>query len=261
MPMQFASPDGDISLDGWTRDTGGTSNIFTKINTTTGDTTDYITTVNDNDEYVCTLSSVSNPVTNKNHSIVFVGRDLGIGSTLTISLMQGGATISTTTGYVLDGTPTQYTFDLPEADIAGITDYTNLRLKFRADINSGNAIRVYEAYLLVPGTPQNITMDPGLDFPALGNGFASINFTAYLTSVASTSEIGELLAGLQQFIVIDEDTEYTSAVGGITQANFIIYQQGFQDASWVPSPKIGKGYIPIREFELRANRGLSFRRR
>lgn len=141
----FARPSSDVTLQNWTDEAGGTSNIYRHINETVPDDTNYIKSslAPSSQVYVTKLSSVTDPLSSTGHKIHFRLEKNAAGGKqidLTLQLRQGytnegsqGTLIATVavTGLGSSWAQSDYTLSGSEAD--AITDYTNLYLRLVAN--------------------------------------------------------------------------------------------------------------------------------
>ncbi len=131
---QFVRPSGDGTLNGWTDDGGGTTNIYTTIDEVSPSDADYIEALNGTNATVdFTTTTVTDPVSSSGHILRFRIQGTGSGGPerCELQLWQGDASQIATTGvqasraawdtktYTLDGAT--------EAD--AITDYTTLKFR------------------------------------------------------------------------------------------------------------------------------------
>lgn len=135
---QFARPSSDITVTGWTTDTGGTTNLWAAIDEATPfSDADYVKspTPPGTNEYETKLSAVTDPNASTGHVMRWRRRKQPTGSAqinLTVRLLQGTTQITSQADNDL-GTSfadTSYTLSAAEAD--SITDYSDLRLEFVA---------------------------------------------------------------------------------------------------------------------------------
>lgn len=257
---QIALPNGTYQRSSWETGAGGTTNIHEKINTSSGDATDYITAYNDGSgSYICTLEDPTDPGTHTGHTVYFMAQRFAINTKITCKLRQGLAEIASTGELALTNDPAPYSLALSETQASSITDYDNLRIEFIVSGSNGSgSVAVYEAYLSLPGVLQSVTLASGVAEPALGSILTSANFIAYLSGLSGTEALGEPILALAAFLYQGR-TEFTGEVGAVfSSVNLLVNLESAQDASWVMQPKMANGLIPTREFTLRANRGMSF---
>lgn len=131
--VQFARPDSTISAGLW-EPIGGPSTLWECMNeVSANDSTDYIEALNgENTTCEIGLSSVTDPVSNVDHTLFFRLQGTGSGppERLSVQLFDGATLIAQLTNQTSRGVwaTKQYTLTAAEAD--NITDYTDLRLKF-----------------------------------------------------------------------------------------------------------------------------------
>lgn len=128
-------PGGDISTGSWRNETGGTT-LFSSIDETTADNTDYIRSGNNPTNDICEISLTSpvggiinGPIKyrygKKNNNTVVVN--------LRVRLMQGATEIAAWNHVNIPFTPVDATQFLTAPQFAAITDPSNLRLQFIAN--------------------------------------------------------------------------------------------------------------------------------
>jgi hypothetical protein len=127
-------PTSDVTVTGFTRSSdGNTTNIYTMIDEpTTASDADYITTADNppsGSVYECAFANVGTPSVDTGHVIKY--RMFGAGGQgCTVGLYQGTTLIKSWTHNPIDTTFTTYTQTLSEAEASGITDYSNLRIRW-----------------------------------------------------------------------------------------------------------------------------------
>ena len=142
---QFGRPDGDITNPA--NVTGGNADIAEVI----ADDADYIVCAdNVNTTFECSLSDVTDPLSDANHTVRWreTEADGGVvnasgGKTVTynVLLMQGASTIATCASAV-NFTETSWgagTYTLTALQADSITDYTDLRIRFVFNCSTGGA--------------------------------------------------------------------------------------------------------------------------
>jgi hypothetical protein len=134
---QFARPSADTVRTGWTDEAGGTTDIYTGIDETVAEDTEYIKTPTPpgTNEFETLLTSVTDPVSSSNHVMRWRRRKQPSGGAqinMTVRLLQGTTQITSQsdTNLPTSFTDTSYTLSGAEAD--AISDYANLRLEFVA---------------------------------------------------------------------------------------------------------------------------------
>ena len=126
--QQFARPNSDISIGGWTDDAGGTTNIYTVIDDNT--TTEYIEALNGtNTTGQFGTTNVDDPGVGTGHIIRFSMQGTGNGAPerCRVQLYQGGTQIADTGNFTNRGSWGTKSYTLSEAEANSITDYTDLR--------------------------------------------------------------------------------------------------------------------------------------
>ena len=137
---QFARPDTDTTVGNYTDEAAGTTTIYTHIDETTANDTDYIQSPASpsSEVYVARLSDVVDPVSASNHVMrARVSTDVASGGEsldFTLELRQGyvsegsqGTLIATATSSALSGTTwVDVSHTLSSTEANNITDYTDL---------------------------------------------------------------------------------------------------------------------------------------
>lgn len=158
MANQFGRPISDISTGAWT-----TTPLYAKIGETTYSDTDYVQSksfkdlnAGSTDVFEVKLTTLSTPNAGT-HTIRFrakytEGTDLGI----TCALVQGSTVIASYTPTLSSSFQT-LSFTLTSDEIANITDYTDLRLRFTATNSAKTAtaryVQVSWSEIEIPGAP------------------------------------------------------------------------------------------------------------
>ena len=136
----FIRPDGDQSIGQWTDELGGTTDIYQSIDEPAPAVdSDYIQSpfAPQTQSYICTLSDVLDPGLDTGHTLNYRYRKFPVTNQqvdLTVTFLQGVVEltswdhINVASGWI---TANQL---IPSGIIANITDYTDLRLEFEADI-------------------------------------------------------------------------------------------------------------------------------
>lgn len=140
---QFARPDQDTTIGNFTDQVGGTTNIFSSIDETSANDTDYIRSPASpsNQVYVCRLSDVADPVSSTGHTMrMRTSCDQDAQETLdfTQQLRQGytnegsqGTLIASQSRTGVNSTTwTTSAYTLSGAEADAITDYTALFFRF-----------------------------------------------------------------------------------------------------------------------------------
>ena len=133
---QEANPDSDVSLGNWTDEASGTTNIYGSIDETTASESDYVESGDTPSLDVAEfgLSNPSDPSTGEGHYVHFRYRKQG-GETidLRVRLLQGATEIAS---WTYTGISDQWIYKrelLTTTQANNISDYTNLRVEFRAN--------------------------------------------------------------------------------------------------------------------------------
>lgn len=139
------APDGDQSVGAWTTDAGGGANLYQRIDEASADDVDYIRSELDpaNSAYIATLPTPADPTGRRHYVDYRYRKDAAAGKTiaLTVDLMQSGTVLSTNIHTDIPDTVTAGSFTLTDAQVAAITDYPNLRLRFTANIGGAGGSR------------------------------------------------------------------------------------------------------------------------
>ena len=163
---QFERPDADISVNGWINQVSG-SVLWSAIDEVVADDTDFIQSPNDPVNVACEvrLSDVVDPVSSTGHILRFrIGKNTTSGKQidLNVALMQGGTTIASFNRVGIGTTNTVVTtLSAAQADL--ITDYTNLSVRFTANVSGNGATRsarVYWVEFEVPDVAGPVTLQP-----------------------------------------------------------------------------------------------------
>ena len=158
---QFARPDSDVALNGWTVSGGGS--LYLAIDETSPSDADFIDELsppgpNFTVAYQMTLSNVTDPVSNSNHIIRYRGRrdQADIPLMLQIELRQGTTLIAQFQDNNIANSFTTFTHTLSAGQADNITDYNNLRFYIYAadtDEDGGVDAEVSWAEFEVPNAP------------------------------------------------------------------------------------------------------------
>lgn len=140
---QYGRPSSDKLIGNFTDNANGVTNIYTAIDETSANDTDYIRSPQSpsNQVYVTKLSNLVDPVSSANHVVRWrAGKDVGNGSEvidMSLSLYQAynnesskGTEIFTQNNSNIADNWTDYTHNLSAGEADAITDYTNLYLRF-----------------------------------------------------------------------------------------------------------------------------------
>jgi hypothetical protein len=195
---QFARPISDVSLGGWTTNTGSAASLFAAIDEDSANDADFIrSSLTVNDAYIALLSSVAPAVIPRAHSVIIRGlKDASGGNQrgVDVALMQGASTVIGSTSFPnLPVTVTQQVIDVPRAWAAQITNYADLRIRVTATgsvaapagnrrraILTGATLRVPAASDLVDDllTRWGVTVDSsGVTVQVSKSGFVGIGDT------------------------------------------------------------------------------------
>lgn len=134
--IQYARPDGDISVGQWTDEGDGTTNIYQSIDEEVASDSDYIKSEEGPiaSVYECSIQDIDKPGVGTGHKVKYRYRKdvAGAQVNLKIYLMQGAVEIAswTETDIPLTFTDGEQTLTTEQAN--SITDYDDLRLKFEA---------------------------------------------------------------------------------------------------------------------------------
>jgi Putative Flp pilus-assembly TadE/G-like len=147
-PPQYASPDGDLTSDGAWLTEASSAGTYTSISELVGDTvadTTYLaspTEPTSPNHFEVSLASIVPPIPDSGIFVRFrygkpVGSDAAIN--LEVELLQGTTVIATQVQSDIPSIPVwqEGSFELTAADLAEITDWTDLRLNFKATSTSG----------------------------------------------------------------------------------------------------------------------------
>ena len=186
---QFGRPNSDITTTNWST-SSGSGTLASHIDETTFSDTDYILTTTDDASCEVALSSVTDPAVSTGHIVRWrwrVANAGGGGERGGAFLVQGATTKATlATSYNLNRTAydaMSYTLTGTEAD--SITDYSDLRLRFTAEIlGASEELRVSWAEMEVP--------DAGATFTQSVSGTLSFAGSA-------TKQTGKMPAGALSF--------------------------------------------------------------
>jgi len=131
---QFARPDSDVTVGGWTP-----TPLYEKIDEATPSDADYIESATNPTSDLCEvgLSNVEDPEVSTGHVVRYrYAKNASGGNVidLTVKLMQGAAEIASWTHNDISDTVTQAEQTLTGVQADAITDYTDLRLRFIANV-------------------------------------------------------------------------------------------------------------------------------
>lgn len=140
---QFQRPNADTLIGNYEDEGGGVSDIFQSINEESPSDVDYIISPQDPsaEVYVCGLTTAEDPLSNVNHTVRYrYSKNVAAGFTidLLVELREGyvdegtqGSKIADWTHSDIGATPVTAEQELSAGEAAGITDYTDLFLRFR----------------------------------------------------------------------------------------------------------------------------------
>lgn len=144
------TPDGDSANPGsWTDEGAGSTNIFQSIDESVagapGDA-DYVQSPVDpsNAEYEVSLSNISDPSTSSYHRVEYrYSKDAAAGKTieLTVELRQGATVKASKVHSDISELWAKGSFDLTKAEADSITDYNDLRIRFKANVGGAGGSR------------------------------------------------------------------------------------------------------------------------
>jgi len=128
----------DVSVGNWTKQDLGATNLYTVVDETIADDTDYIRVTNpNNDVYIGQWGPIGDPATGTGHiyryELVKIGADV---VDMTVSLYEGTTEIASWTHYGVTTMPTAYAQTLTSTQANSISDYSALRLRVWATINN-----------------------------------------------------------------------------------------------------------------------------
>lgn len=135
---EISRPTSDVSIGGWTTDTGATTNLFDAINETSPSDSDYIRsgTSPSADVVELALGSLNDPGVNTNFRVRYrYGKSEAAGEQidLTVALVQGTTVIASWAHTNVSDTLATVTQTLTEGEAAGVTNFADLRLRFTAE--------------------------------------------------------------------------------------------------------------------------------
>lgn len=140
---QFARPIQDVSRGSWTTHTGATANLWAAIDETDADEADYIaSSLTANDTYEARLSPVEAALIRRLHVLNYRTRkSAAAGNTrgVTVSLVQGTTVIANQSHPDLTIVWATLPLLLTRQQVAAITDYADLRVRFTATGTTGGS--------------------------------------------------------------------------------------------------------------------------
>lgn len=131
---QILTPDADLADGGWTTHLGGTV-LYAVIDEAVVDDADFIRSSDNPSSDVCEVA-LSNPTGNVGEEVIVEYRYGKVGSAqidLTVDLREGTTTIATWTHTNVSATLTTASQTLTAPQVASITDYNALSLRFSAN--------------------------------------------------------------------------------------------------------------------------------
>lgn len=134
---QESNPDSDVTKGNWTDELGGTTNIYTSIDETSASDSDYVESGDSPnlDVLEVGLGNPSDPSTGDGHYVHVRYRKQGTETIdLRVRLLQGATEIAS---WTYSGISTSFVYKrekLTTTQANNITDYSNLRFEFRADV-------------------------------------------------------------------------------------------------------------------------------
>ena len=137
---QILRPDSDITTGdlAWTPSTGTTR--YGVIDEASYSDTDYISTTAGNREQICGLSNPSETPGAGGGTLRWRGKAGSTGKTITPSILQGTTVIKAGSAQALTTSFAGYTLTLSEAEMASITNWTDLRVRV---VSGGGIMETY----------------------------------------------------------------------------------------------------------------------
>ena len=154
---QYARPDADVSNDGSWQNASAGSELYSSIDESSTDDTDYVTAQPSGgaETFVVTLSNVSDPSSAADHKVYYrASDDSGGDAELVITLKQGSTSIASSTNSSISASITAYNFTLSSTEANNISDYDDLKLSFAGDDpdSMGIALVITQAWFQCPDT-------------------------------------------------------------------------------------------------------------
>ena len=164
--VQILRPVSDINT-GWSKDPSGAAGRYACINDETYSILDQsaiYATANVYQE--CKLSAPAETPASGGGTLKWYGyREVIIGNLITPSVRCGSTVIKTGSAVgVSNNEYTLYSLSLSEAEMAGITDWSNVRIRFAVSSYSTKSIEICMAYLEVPDKKSSIGLEMGCSF-------------------------------------------------------------------------------------------------
>lgn len=161
---QILRPDSDITTgdSAWTPSTGTTR--YGVIDEASYSDTDYISTTSRNMEQICGLSNPSATPGAGGGTLRWRGKAGSTGKTITPSILQGTTVIKAGSAVTVTTSFAGYTLTLSEAEMASITDWTNLRVRVVSGNQTGTTFYVSWAEFEVPDPAPSAGLEMGVLF-------------------------------------------------------------------------------------------------
>lgn len=140
---QFARPISDLSVSGYAPSSG--TDLFAMLDEVAANDSDYIEASAGSSTALFRLTSLTDPGFDTNHTLSFRAADVATGSQDIACDLYCGATFIETVVVTATSSPTTVAVTLNPANVANITDYTNLQALARdtAGAVKGAVRRVY----------------------------------------------------------------------------------------------------------------------
>lgn len=135
---QFARPNADDTDANWVKSTGGNTDLYTMIDEAVADDSDYIESGSapSDDECIVDISTITDPAVSTGHIVRYrYKKDIAAGASinLTVGLYQDTTKIAEQSHTGISSNWTAGSFTLSEAETDNITDYSDLKLRFKAN--------------------------------------------------------------------------------------------------------------------------------
>ena len=164
--VQILRPVSDINT-GWSTDPSGAAGRYACIDDETYSTSDPDAIYAMANVYQeCKLSAPAETPASGGGALKWYGfREEITGNSITPSVRCGSTVIKTGSAVgVSDNWYALYSLSLSEAEMANITDWSNVRIRFAASRYSAQKIRICMAYLEVPDKKSSIGLEMGCSF-------------------------------------------------------------------------------------------------
>lgn len=144
---QFSRPDNDDTIDVWSDEGGGTTDIFQSIDEVTANDSDFVrsdTTPDAGEEYFAGMSTVIDPGVSTGHILRWrYHKDVAAGRTIQMRLIlrDGSTTIVVRLFTNVSDIVAQDTYTLSTSEADSITDYSNLNVRIDAIRTGGGGPR------------------------------------------------------------------------------------------------------------------------